>query len=123
VEDLCFDLLGGGFCGVALGFGHRFGIADNHAGCASEDLSDGPGAFVASVFVGEEDLADALLLGAIVPAAEEGEVVAQEREIAGWFDFFFELREDMSGAGLGGVGGCMFAFEWDGLQHERLCEE
>jgi len=117
VEDLCLDLLGGGFCCVALRFGHGFGIADDHAGCASEDLSDGPSGSVASVFVGEEDLAYALLLGTVVPAAKEGEVVAEEREIAGWLDSFFELREDMVGAGLGGVGGGGLAFEWDGLQH------
>ena len=76
MEDFGFDVFGGGFCRVALGFGHGLEIADDHAGCASEDLSDGPRAFVAAVFVGEEDLADALLFGAVVPAAEKGEVIA-----------------------------------------------
>ena len=66
-----------GFGRVALGFGHGFGVSDDHAGGATKDFADGPGA----VFVGDEDFADALLLGAVVPAAQQGEVVAQKGEI------------------------------------------
>ena len=82
MEDLCLC----GFGGVALGFGHGFGVADDHACGASQDFADGPGA----VFVGEEDFADALLLGTVVPAAEQGEVVAQKGEIVRLACFFFE---------------------------------
>src|SRR5277367_1207129 len=69
VEDLGFDSFCGFFGGVALGFGHRFGVAEDHAGCATEDFADWPRALFATVFIGKEDLADALLLGAVVPAA------------------------------------------------------
>jgi hypothetical protein len=92
VEDLGFC----GFGGFAVGFGHRFGVADDHAGGAAEDFADGPGVVV----VGEEDFADALFFGAVVPAAEEGEVVAEEGEVVGLVGFFFE--------GFEGVGGAVF---------------
>ena len=51
-----------GFCRfgrVALGFGHGFGVAEDHAGGAAEDFADGPGA----VFIGKEDFADGCFSG------------------------------------------------------------
>ena len=57
-----------GFGGLAVGFGHGLWFADDGAGGASENFADGPCAIV----VGEEDFSDALLFGAVVPAAEEG---------------------------------------------------
>ena len=74
MEDFGFEFFRGGFGGFAVGLCHGFGVADDHAGGAAKDLADGPGV----VFVGEEDFADALFFGAIVPAAEEREVVAEE---------------------------------------------
>ena len=74
MEDFGFEFFRGGFGGFAVGFGHGFGVAEGLARGSAEDLADGQGAIV----VGEEDFADALFFGAIVPAAEEREVVAEE---------------------------------------------
>src|SRR5580698_7471458 len=74
VEDFGLEFFGGGFGGFAVGVGHGFGVAEGHAGGSAEDFADGPGA----VFVGEEDFAVALFFGAIIPAAQEREVVAEE---------------------------------------------
>jgi hypothetical protein len=63
VQDFSFCV----FSGVALGFGHGFGVADDHSGGASENFADGP----CAVFIHKEDPADALLFGAVVRAAEE----------------------------------------------------
>src|SRR5258705_4955150 len=68
------------FCGfdrVALGFGHGFWFAEDHAGGTSQNFTDGPGA----VFVRKEDFADALLLRTVIPAAQHGEAIAQHGEI------------------------------------------
>jgi hypothetical protein len=66
---------GGGGCFSGCipihGRGER-GWAEDDAGGSVEDAADGP----AMVWVGEEDFAGALLLRAVVPAAEEGERVA-----------------------------------------------
>ena len=90
-------LVRGGFLGlvggvadgeVAVGFGDGGGVAKGHASCAVEDATDGPGWFFERVFagekgfgLGEEDFAGALFFGAVVPAAEEGEMVAEGGEV------------------------------------------
>ncbi len=50
---------------------------------------------------GEEDFADALFFGAIVPAAQQREMVAEEGEVAGLAGFFFERFEGVGGAVFG----------------------
>ena len=68
---------------IATGFGRGFGVTEGDAGGGVEDAADGPSGFVGRVFSWEEDFAGALLFGAIVPAAEEGEVVGEGSEIGG----------------------------------------
>ena len=82
MEGFCFCCFGR----VAVGLGHGFRVAEDGAGGAAQNPADGP----CAVVVGKEDFADALLFGAIVPAAQQGEMVAQEGEIAGLACFFFE---------------------------------
>ena len=86
-----------GFCGFAVGVGHGFGVANDHAGGASENFADRP----CAVFVGDKEFADALLLGAIVPAAEQGEMIAQEGEVGGFVRFFFECGDGVGCAVFG----------------------
>ena len=73
---------------VALGFGDGLWVAERHAGGAVEDAADGPCSFVSAFCVGEEDFAGALLLRAVVPAAEKREVVGERGEV-GWGGGFF----------------------------------
>ena len=77
---------------VALGFGHCSGIAEcrcsrcallgavkSYAGGGVENAADGPG----HIFAGKEYFAGALLLGTVVPAAEEREVIGEGGEVKG----------------------------------------
>jgi hypothetical protein len=66
-----------------MGFGRGFGVAEGDAGGGVEDAADGPGGFIRRVFSWEEDFAGSLLLRAIVPAAEEREVVGECGEVEG----------------------------------------
>jgi hypothetical protein len=73
---------------LAQGFGCELWVAEGDAGGGVEDAANGPGGFIGRFFAAEgafsfweEDFADALLLGAIVPAAKEGEVVGEGGEI------------------------------------------
>src|SRR5215469_15292931 len=61
----------------ALGFGHGFRVAYDHAGASAQDFTDRPGAVV----IRKEDFSDALLFGTVVPTAQQGEMVAQEGEV------------------------------------------
>ena len=63
--------------GVAIGLLHGFRIAENGAGGATENAANGPGA----IRMRQEELAFALLFRAIVPAAQQGEMIGKEREI------------------------------------------
>ena len=96
MEDFCFC----GFGGFAVCFGHGFGVAEGHSGGSAEDAADRP--FVS--IVGEEDFSGALLFGAIVPAAEEGEMIAEESEVVGFCGFLFECSDGLRGSFFGGVG-------------------
>ena len=112
VEDLGaggleFGLGGVALGEVALGVGHGFGVAQCGAGGAVEDAADGPCCQISrsAIHVGEEDFAGALFLGAVVPAAEEREVVAQGGEIGRGRGLRFEGGDEGGGAGFGVEGG------------------
>ena len=45
--------------------------------------------------VGEEDFSGALFFGAVVPATEEGEMIAEKCEVAGFGGFFFECGDGL----------------------------
>ena len=102
VEDFGAGGLEFGLGGVALGevavcVGHRFGIAESGAGGGVEDAADGP----LVVDVGEEDFAGALLFGAVIPAAEEREMVAEELEVSGFGGSFFKGADGLGCAVFG----------------------
>ena len=101
MEDFGFDIFGGGFCGFAVGFGHGFRVAESHAGGSAEDAADGPSAVV----VGEKDFAGALFFRAIVPAAEEGKMIAEESKVAGFRGLLFERGDGMVSAFFRRIGG------------------
>jgi hypothetical protein len=63
-----------GFCALAVDCRGGGRWAEDDSCGTVEDAADGPGV----VGIWEEDFALALLFGAVVPAAEEREVVAQE---------------------------------------------
>ncbi len=83
----------GGGLWVAEGRGPRrapLGGVKSDAGGGVEDAADGPSGFIGGVFFGQgafifwqEDFADALLLGPVIPAAEEREVVGEGGEVGG----------------------------------------
>ena len=76
----CVDDLGlEDFCGFAVDGRDGCGWAQDDAGGSVEDAADGP----RPIGIGEEDFAGALLFGAVVPAAEEGEVVAELGDVDG----------------------------------------
>lgn len=114
MEDLGAGGLWGGVFGIAggliaLGVGDRFGVAERHAGCSVQNTADGPNSFVAAFCVGalefrEKDFAGALLFGAVVPAAEEGEMVAQRGQVGWGGGFLFEGCDQVGGAEFGAEG-------------------
>ena len=100
---------GGFWCGiggvaggeVALGFGHGFGIAEGHACGSAQDAADGPG----GIFAREEDFADALFFRAVVPAAQQREVVGEGGEVGWGAGLSFERGDEVGGAEFGAEGG------------------
>ena len=91
---------------IALSVGDGFGVAERHAGGPVEDAADRPCSFfwVGALSLWEEDFAGALLLGAVVPAAEEGEAVAELGDV-GWVDACGEGFDGGASAVLGSEDG------------------
>jgi hypothetical protein len=64
---------------LRLGIGGGLRFAEGDAGCGVKEAADGPG----RIFARQKDLTRALLLRAVVPAAEEREVIGEGGEVKG----------------------------------------
>ena len=73
-------------------------VAERDAGGGVEDAANGPGGFIGRAFSREKDFADALLLGPIVPASEEREMVGEGGKVGGGGGLLFERGDEVGGA-------------------------
>lgn len=89
------------FEGLAVDRRSGGGWTEDDAGGSVEDAANGPG----MVGIGKGDFAGALLFGTVVPAAEEGEVVADFGDVGDGCGLGGESVEDGASAIFGGEGG------------------
>src|ERR1039458_3990392 len=87
--------------GVEWGLGKCFGVAEEYAGGSVEDAADGPCRLAGGIFPWEKDFAGALLLGAVVPAAEQRQVGRERGEVGGRGGLLFERGDEDGGAEFG----------------------